>query len=42
MNPATWFVYIMSNRAHTLYVGYTNDMLRRYREHRVKRAFTAR
>src|SRR6185503_8088213 len=40
-----WFVYVMSNRAHTLYVGCTNDMVKRYREHlerRVKGSFTGR
>lgn len=40
-----WYVYILSNRAHRLYVGCTNDLLRRYREHVERRnpgAFTAR
>ena len=40
-----WYVYIMSNRTHRLYVGCTNDLIRRCREHIEKRlpnAFTAR
>jgi putative endonuclease len=40
-----WWVYILSNRAHTIYVGSTNDLVRRLAEHRQKiyaRAFTAR
>ena len=40
-----WCVYILSNHAHTLYVGSTNDLLRRRREHEQKvhaDAFTAR
>ncbi len=44
MNHA-WCVYILSNHAHTIYVGSTNDLLRRLREHREKQhagAFTAR
>ncbi|HEX7831879.1 MAG TPA: GIY-YIG nuclease family protein [Thermoanaerobaculia bacterium] len=43
--PAAWCVYILSNRSHTLYIGSTNDLLRRLREHKAKRdpaAFTAR
>jgi putative endonuclease len=43
MNTA-WCVYILSNHAHTTYVGSTNDLLRRLREHRQKThesAFTA-
>jgi putative endonuclease len=28
-----WCVYILSNHAHTLYVGSTNDLLRRRAEH---------
>ena len=27
-----WCVYILSNNAHTLYVGSTNDLIRRLRE----------
>jgi putative endonuclease len=40
-----WYVYIMSNRAHTTYVGSTSDLLARYAQHkekRIKSAFTAR
>jgi putative endonuclease len=40
-----WYVYIMSNRTHRLYVGCTNDLIRRCREHierRNRKAFTAR
>jgi putative endonuclease len=40
-----WCVYILSNNAHTLYVGSTNDLLRRLPEHKQKiyeKAFTAR
>ena len=40
-----WCVYILSNHAHTLYVGSTNDLLRRRPEHDQKKhanAFTAR
>lgn len=29
-----WFVYIISNNAHTLYVGMTNDVARRFEEHK--------
>ena len=40
-----WCVYILSNKAHTTYVGSTNDLVRRLEEHKHKaheRAFTAR
>ncbi len=42
--PKTYFVYIMGNRSKTLYVGVTNNLLRRVREHKEGRAsgFTAR
>lgn len=39
------YVYIMSNKSHTLYVGQTTDLARRVREHRDKtypNGFTAR
>lgn len=39
-----WCVYILSNHAHTTYVGSTNDLLRRLKEHKSKTfpsAFTA-
>jgi putative endonuclease len=40
-----WCVYILSNNVHTLYVGSTNDLIRRLAEHTNKhdpKAFTAR
>jgi putative endonuclease len=40
-----WYVYIVSNSAHTLYTGMTNDLPNRVREHKertFKNAFTAR
>jgi putative endonuclease len=39
-----YYVYIMTNSAHTLYVGMTNDLERRVREHKLKLApgFTSR
>ena len=40
-----WFVYIISNNAHTLYTGMTNDLPNRIAEHKNKtyeNAFTAR
>lgn len=40
-----WFVYIISNNAHTLYVGATNDLPRRIRQHKdrtYENSFTAR
>lgn len=39
------YVYIMSNKSHTIYVGSTKDLLARVRQHkekRLKKAFTAR
>lgn len=39
------YVYIMSNKSHTLYVGQTTDLARRVRQHRDKtypNGFTAR
>jgi putative endonuclease len=45
MSVVDWYVYIMSNRTHRLYVGCTNDLIRRCREHiekRNTRAFTSR
>jgi len=39
-----YFVYILSNRLRTLYVGMTNDLVRRLQEHRskIKEGFTKR
>ena len=39
-----YFVYIMTNRSKTLYVGVTNSLLRRVREHRERMGsgFTAK
>ena len=40
-----WYVYMLSNDAHTLYVGYTENMLRRFAEHKQHRdakGFTSR
>ena len=39
------YVYVMSNKSHTIYIGSTIDLLLRVRQHREKRfkkAFTAR
>ena len=41
----SWYVYILSNDAHTLYVGYTKDMTRRFAEHKLHsdpQGFTSR
>jgi putative endonuclease len=40
----TYFVYIMTNRARTLYTGVTNDLERRVMEHNAatKPGFTAK
>ena len=44
MQDRHYFVYIMTNRARTLYTGVTNDLRRRVHEHRRKLvpAFTKR
>jgi len=44
-SAVAWCVYILSNNAHTTYVGSTNDLFRRLREHQQKiheHSFTAR
>jgi len=41
----SWYVYIVSNNAHTLYTGMTNDLPNRVHQHKdgtFKNAFTAR
>jgi putative endonuclease len=44
MNERTSWVYLMTNRSGTLYVGMTNDLMRRVAEHRQGQipGFTAR
>ena len=40
-----WYVYIMSNKSHTLYTGITNDLPKRVQQHKDRtyvNAFTAR
>jgi putative endonuclease len=42
---AQWYIYIVSNHAHTLYTGMTDNLPKRVSEHqsgRFKNAFTAR
>ena len=42
---AYWYVYIVSNQAHTLYTGITDDLPKRMRQHKDRtypNAFTAR
>ena len=42
---ADWYVYIVSNKAHTLYTGMTDDLPRRVEQHKnhtYENAFTAR
>ena len=42
--PRTYFVYILANRSRTLYVGVTNNIHQRLRDHRLGKAsgFTRR
>jgi putative endonuclease len=44
MRERTFYVYILSSRFRTLYVGVTNDLCRRVLQHRERRAwsYTAR
>jgi putative endonuclease len=40
-----WYVYILSNDAHTLYTGYTTDMIVRFAQHKLHadpKGFTSR
>ncbi len=32
-----YYIYILSNKSKTLYTGYTNNLARRFHEHRMKR-----
>lgn len=34
MNPRQYYVYILTNKSGTLYIGVTNNLLRRLQEHR--------
>jgi putative endonuclease len=44
VNSKIYFVYLMTNRSGTLYVGITNDLRRRVYEHanRIKEGFTSK
>jgi putative endonuclease len=42
-SPGSYFVYIVASPSRTIYIGVTNDLARRVREHRMKETpgFTA-